>query len=242
LDKPNTGFTWLGHATFLLRSPEGKMLLVDPWLRGNPKCPLGFDDVSSDAILLTHGHSDHVADAVRCSAKCSGSIVAIYDLVQWLKARGVAESKLVGMNKGGTIELANIPASVTMTDARHSSAWIDDDGTIVYLGEAAGYVIGFSSGFNLYIAGDTSLFGDMEWIARLYRPSAAVLPIGDCYTMDPRAAAHACGLLGIKTVVPSHFGTFPVLTGTPDRLRTHLKELGLSVKVIEPQPGVSMMF
>jgi L-ascorbate metabolism protein UlaG (beta-lactamase superfamily) len=238
----HVGLTWLGHATFLLKTPEQKAILIDPWLRGNPKCPSSFHDVASDAILVTHGHSDHVGDAVSAASRCSGKLVAIYDLTVWLKSRGVAEEKLVGMNKGGTVELENVKLSVTMTDARHSSSWSNGDGTNVYLGEAAGYVLGFSNGFTLYVAGDTCLFGDMEWVGKLYRPHAAILPIGDLYTMDPRAAAHACKLLGVQAVVPSHYGTFPVLTGTPEQLKKHLADLDLHPRVVELQPGCSETF
>jgi L-ascorbate metabolism protein UlaG (beta-lactamase superfamily) len=231
------GLTWLGHATFLVRTPEGKTVLVDPWLAGNPKCPKSFHDTASDAILVTHGHSDHVGDAVPAAGRCSGSVVGIYDLTVWLGAKGVAAGKLAGMNKGGTVALPGLKLSVTMTDARHSSSFVEEDGSIVYLGEPAGYVIGFSNGDSLYIAGDTSLFGDMEWIGRLYRPRAAILPIGDLFTMDPRAAAHACKLLGVETVVPSHYGTFPALTGTPEQFRKELAVLGLPVRVLELEVG-----
>jgi L-ascorbate metabolism protein UlaG (beta-lactamase superfamily) len=231
------GITWLGHATFLLRTPEGKSVLIDPWLRGNPKCPGQFHKVETDAILITHGHSDHVGDAVSAAERCSGSVVAIYDLTVWLRSCGVADEKLLGMNKGGTVDLADVKISVTMTDARHSSSWSDDDGTIVYLGEPAGYVVRFSNGFALYAAGDTCLFGDMEWVGKLYGPQAAILPIGDHYTMDPRAAAHAAKLLGVGTVVPGHYGTFPALRGTPQQLRQHMRDLGLAANVLELEPG-----
>jgi L-ascorbate metabolism protein UlaG (beta-lactamase superfamily) len=229
--------TWLGHSTFLLTTAGGKTILIDPWLAGNPKCPATLHDVACDAIVVTHGHSDHVGDAVSAAKRCGGPVVAIYELANWLQAQGIPGTKVVGMNKGGTTALDGLDVTVTMTDAKHSSSAIGPDGKITYLGEAAGYIIGMNDGLNLYVAGDTSLFGDMALLKELYAPAAAILPIGDCYTMDPRAAAHACRLLGVKQVVPCHYGTFPALTGTPERLRAELAALGLKVEVLAPEPG-----
>jgi L-ascorbate metabolism protein UlaG (beta-lactamase superfamily) len=229
--------TWLGHATFLLETPAGKTVLVDPWLKGNPKCPKEFHEAASDAILLTHGHGDHTGDAVEAAGRCRGRVVAMVELAMFLSGQGLAEAKLVAMNKGGTVELPEAGITVTMTDARHSSSIVGNDGRAVYAGEPAGYVVRFSDGTTLYIAGDTCLFGDMELIRLLYRPRVAILPIGDFYTMDPRAAAHACRLLGVGEVIPCHYGTFPVLTGTPARLREECQALGLEVKITELSPG-----
>lgn len=231
--------TWLGHSTFLLGTPEGKTILVDPWLAGNPKCPREHHEAASDAILITHGHFDHVGDVVAASKRCAGQVVGIFEISVWLKGEGVEEGKLVGMNKGGRVALEGLNASATMTDAKHSSSTIRADGSIMYLGEPAGYVVEFSNGFTLYVAGDTCLFRDQETIGMLYQPDAAILPIGDLYTMDPRAAAYACKWLGVKTVVPCHYGTFPPLTGTPEALRTHLDALGVSTRVVAVEPGVT---
>jgi L-ascorbate metabolism protein UlaG (beta-lactamase superfamily) len=234
--------TWLGHSTFLIKTPEGKTILVDPWLAGNPRCPEGYADLACDAILLTHGHFDHTGDAVSAAGRCRGPVVAIFELATWLQGQGVPESKVVGMNKGGSLTLDDLGVKVTMTDARHSSSAFDKDGRIVYLGEPAGFVLRFSNDFVLYIAGDTCLFGDMQWIATLHAPRAAILPIGDLYTMDPRAAAHACKLLGIPAVIPCHWGTFPALTGTPDALRSELKALGCATEVHALEPGETASF
>ncbi len=231
--------TWLGHATFLIETPEGKKILIDPWLAGNPSCPAEFHDVEVDAILITHGHGDHIGDVFTAHERCAGPIVGIFDLTTWLGIKGVPSEKLVGMNKGGRTQLEGLDVEVVMTDARHSSSFVDD-GQVVYLGEAAGFVLRFSNGSSLYIAGDTSVFGDMALIARLEKPDAAILPIGDLFTMDPKAAAVAAELLGVKTVIPCHYGTFGLLTGTPDQLATELAALNLDVAVLSGAPGSTL--
>jgi L-ascorbate metabolism protein UlaG (beta-lactamase superfamily) len=237
MDFQGVRITWLGHSTFLITSPEGQTLLVDPFLANNPKCPPSFHDVSCDAIAITHGHTDHLTDVFSAAGKCSGKIVGMYELTGWLGSKGIDAEKLVGMNKGGSVCLGSPNVALTMVDAKHSSSWSEQDGTIVYLGEPAGFVVTFSNGFKLYIAGDTCLFGDMSLIRELYAPHAAILPIGDLYTMDPRAAAFACRMLGVEAVIPCHYGTFPALVGTPDQLRAQVQQLGLSTEVFVPKPG-----
>lgn len=228
--------TWLGHATFLFETPEGKKILVDPFLANNPSCPEEFHNVEVDAILITHGHGDHIADVFTAHERCSGPIVGIFDLTTWLGIKGVPEEKLVGMNKGGTIALDGLDVTVHMTNAHHSSSF-NDDGQIVYLGEPAGYVLTFSNGKKFYIAGDTCLFGDMALIGQIERPDVAILPIGDHFTMGPLHAAHACRLLDVAHVIPCHYATFGLLTGTPEKFSEEIAKLELSTQVHTLEAG-----
>ena len=224
--------TWLGHATFRIETPAGKTIIVDPWVMGNPMCPEKEKKVSKvDVLLCTHGHFDHIGDAVEIARKHNPTVVGIPELCGWLQKKGV--KNCAEMNKGGTQTVGDI--KVTMVHADHSCG-IKDGDELVYGGEACGYVIEFSNGVKIYHAGDTNVFGDMAIIRDLYAPEIAMLPIGDHYTMSPREAAYAVKLLRPKTVIPMHFATFPVLTGRPSDLR----KLVSDVEVLEMQPGATV--
>ncbi|HKG42997.1 MAG TPA: metal-dependent hydrolase [Gaiellaceae bacterium] len=219
--------TWLGHASFRVDSPGGERIYIDPWL-GNPKCPDSEKEPERiDVIALTHGHGDHVGETVELAKQFEPEIVANVELKAWLGQQGAPVGDVPGSNKGGTVEAAG--ARFTLTNAFHSSA--SDD--LTYLGEAAGIVVAFENGTSIYFAGDTCVFGDMQLIGRLYSPDVAVLPIGGHFTMDPREAGVALELLGTKRCIPCHYGTFPLLQGTPEELR----EQAAGVEVLELQPG-----
>jgi L-ascorbate metabolism protein UlaG (beta-lactamase superfamily) len=220
--------TWLGHSTFVITTPGGKRIVTDPWLEGNPKCPPGTKIDRADLILLSHGHSDHSADVVGVARATGAPVVCIHELSQWLGNKGLQNVK--GMGIGGTISVAGL--DVSMTPAVHSSSVMEGDG-IVYLGEPTGFVVRLEDKRAFYFAGDTALFGDMRLIADEHAPEIAFLPIGDHYTMGPDAAARACKLLLIRQVVPMHYGTFPILTGTPERLK-ELVEPSVQVLVLKP--------
>ena len=221
--------TWLGHGTVQLVLPGGETLLFDPWTEGNPKFPSDYEIQNIDTILVSHGHFDHIHDAVSLAKKFNAKVVGIYETCHWLEKQGVAECR--AMNKGGSQKVGSV--TITMTHAVHSCGITDTDGSIIYGGEAAGYVVTFEEGRSIYFAGDTNVFSDMELIAELYKPELAFLPIGDLFTMGPRAAAVACRLLNVKTVIPMHFGTFPALTGTP----AQLQKLAPETEIRELKPG-----
>ena len=227
--------TWLGHATFTV-AHEGRVTLIDPWVEGNPACPdecKTFDRI--DTMLITHGHSDHFADALALARKHDPTIVATFEIYQYLAAKGL--ENFSPMNKGGTVEVNGL--KITMTHAFHSSSITDEDGTVHYAGEPAGFVIEFPNGFTLYHAGDTAVFGDMKIIGELYGPDLACLPIGSRFTMDPREAAHAIDLLGVKAVIPMHYGTFDLLTGTPEELIELTKDRDVEIVVLKPGQTLS---
>jgi len=221
--------TWLGHATFRVETPGGKIILIDPWVMGNPACPTTERNVKKvDVMLCTHGHFDHIGDAVEIAKKHNPKVVGIPELCGWLGKKGVKQT--AEMNKGGTQTVEDI--KVTMVHADHSCG-IKDGDEVVYGGEACGYVVEFANGVKIYHAGDTNVFGDMKIIRELYAPDIAMIPIGDHYTMGPREAAYACNLLKPKTVIPMHFGTFPPLIGRP----SDLKKLVPDVEIREMKPG-----
>jgi L-ascorbate metabolism protein UlaG (beta-lactamase superfamily) len=226
----NASLTWLGHAAFRVDSPEGKRIYVDPWLE-NPKCPEGEKEPERvDLIALTHGHDDHVGATIELAQKFGCPVIAMVELRGWLSTKGLSEDATEAANKGGTVQKEGI--KITLTDAKHSSSAFAD-GSFVYLGEPTGLVIELENGTKLYFAGDTGVFGDMQLIGRIYQPDVAILPIGGHYTMDPREAAVALELLGVKRCVPCHYGTFELLAGTPDELR----KLAPGVEIIAPAPG-----
>ena len=237
LDRDTT-ITWHGHACVEVTTPGGRTILFDPWF-GNPKSTKSAGAVDRcDLLLVTHGHADHMGDAVALASRLRPAWPCIHEMSLWLARRLPGGAlQVTGMNKGGTVEAAGV--RVTMTGASHSAGdWNAEADTTLYLGEPAGFVVELENGFRIYHAGDTDVFGDMALIRDLHRPDLAMLPIGGHYTMGPREAAVAVQLLGVKHVLPIHWGTFPLLSGTPRQLRDALASRGVhNVTVYEVEPG-----
>jgi L-ascorbate metabolism protein UlaG (beta-lactamase superfamily) len=224
--------TFLGHAAFKLVSPQGVIILIDPFLKNNPKTPPAQKEVEkADLILVTHGHADHLGDALAIAQKTNASVVAIPELAVYLTQKGL--KNVVRMNKGGSFTTKGI--RITMVNALHSSSITEGD-QVICAGDPAGFIIRLENGFTVYHAGDTAVFSDMKIIADLYAPQLALLPIGSHFTMDPKEAAYACKLLQPKYVVPMHYGTWPVLTGTSEEFARLLKDQP-GVKLIVMNPG-----
>lgn len=231
-------FTWLGHAGVEIRTASGRTVLVDPWF-GNPRSPrTEAEQAACDVLLLTHGHFDHFdADTITLARRTGPAIPCIHELSLHLGPELGDAAEVIGMNKGGTVETRGI--RVTMVPAEHSSGDLHGHETVGYFGEPVGFVLELEDGYRVYDAGDTTVFGDMGLIRELYRPDLAILPIGGHFTMDPVAAAMAVELLGVRDVLPVHWGTFPLLAGTPAALRTALAARGMhAVTVHAPEPGV----
>ena len=230
-------FTWYGHSCWEVTTPGGRTVLFDPWF-GNPLSPRSQDTVTRcDLMLVTHGHFDHFTDSLAIASRTRPAWPCIHELSLWLGRNYAHKDGIIGMNKGGTVEAAGL--KVTMVRADHSAGDLYAGAeSPLHLGEPVGFVVELEDGFRFYFAGDTDVFGDMRLIGERYRPSLAFLPIGGHFTMDPVGAAQAVELLGVNDVVPMHYGTFPVLAGTPDQLRAALAERGLGhVGVHVTTPG-----
>lgn len=226
---------WLGHSAFRFVTTGGKRIYVDPFLSQNPKTPEGEKNPDQiDYILLTHGHEDHTGDTIELAKKTGATVLSIVELAGNLKSKGLPENQAVDMNKGGTLSFDEF--RVTMTSANHSSSFGGD-----YVGDPAGLILHFDD-VTVYHAGDTNIMWDFQLYKEIYNPQVCILPIGGYYTMGPREAAHAVRLLEPSYVVPCHYGTFPVLTGTPEDLKSNMKSIGVDdPEVLAPEPGEKFM-
>jgi L-ascorbate metabolism protein UlaG (beta-lactamase superfamily) len=233
--------TFLGHASFHIVTPGGKVVLIDPWLRENPACPPALRQQDrADLILITHGHGDHLDEELIPLAQTTGAtVVAPSAIHRFLAQRGLATLEAMGM--GGTLAVHGL--KVTMTQAFHSahiSYLASEADPAPFPHDTVGYVLRTEDDFAIYHAGDTAVFGDMRLIGELYRPAVALLPIGDRFTMGPTEAAYAARLLGAPCVIPMHYGTFPFLTGTPEAFQAAARDIpGLTVRVMQPGEVVS---
>jgi L-ascorbate metabolism protein UlaG (beta-lactamase superfamily) len=224
--------TWLGHSSFEIEFESGEVLILDPWITGNPAYPVGHEIRRADAIAISHGHFDHVADLVQLANKFDSKVIGIFEIATWAGTKGVKNA--IAMNKGGTVDLGFV--KLTMTHALHSSS-IQDGDNILYGGEAAGYILTFKDDRRAYFAGDTAIFSEMELYAEIYHPALAFLPVGDHFTMGPEEAAFAARMLKVREIIPMHYGTFPLLHGQPEQLAEKLSGSGIQVlRLKQAQP------
>jgi L-ascorbate metabolism protein UlaG (beta-lactamase superfamily) len=242
-------FTWYGHSCIELRTPGGKVVLLDPWF-SNPTSPKAADTVATcDVMLVSHGHFDHLgsgprevwdADALSIARRTKPAWVCVHELSLWLET-GLAGSgvEIIGMNKGGTVSTRGL--KISMVRADHSAGdWSAAGEGPLYLGEPVGFVFELEDGRRVVYTGDTDVFGDMDLVREMYKPDVAIMPIGGHYTMGPAGAARAAKLLGVRAVIPVHYGTFPILAGTPEELRASLRSIGAgNVEVVAPERGVA---
>jgi L-ascorbate metabolism protein UlaG (beta-lactamase superfamily) len=232
----STSITWLGHGGVEIVTPGGKTVLVDPWF-GNPNSPrTEAAQAACDVLLITHGHFDHFdADTLALARRLRPTMPCIHELSLYLTGQLGDDAKVIGMNKGGTVEVDGL--KITLVTAVHSAGDTMGDPQVHYFGDPGGFVIELENGYRVYHSGDTTVFGDMALIRELYQPDLAMLSIGGHFTMGPEAAAIAVGLLGVREVLPIHWGTFPILVGTPTALGDACRERGLSVTVHDWRPG-----
>ena len=223
--------TWLGHSAFVIE--DGKKVLVDPFITGNDASPVKPDDVKCDLIAVTHGHGDHLGDAIFIGKRKNVPIVAIYELAEYINSKG---ANGIGMNFGGTLDYEGI--KISMVPALHSSGISESkfshDG-----GLPAGFVIELN-GKRVYHAGDTGLFGDMKLIGEIYHPDVALLPVGGLFTMDTKLATIAAKWIRPKFVIPMHYSTWPPIKANPEEMREELEKEGIKLLVLKP--GESFQF
>jgi len=222
---------WLGHAGFIVSTPGGKIIIIDPWIVDNPLCPVKLDEITTaNIVLVTHDHFDHAGNAVDIATKTGATLIAQPETVnRFKKDFGLADDRIIfggfGMNIGGSATVDGI--TITMTQAFHSS------GT----GTPSGYIIKLEDGTVIYHAGDTGIFDSMRLLGELYRIDLALLPIGSVFTMDPRQAAKALTLLQPKRVIPMHYKTFPILEQSADHFVELTRKEAPGVEVIVLKPG-----
>jgi L-ascorbate metabolism protein UlaG (beta-lactamase superfamily) len=222
--------TFAGHSALFVAA-QNYAIAIDPWLTTNPACPANLKQPTKlDLIILTHGHSDHAADAANLAKHYGATVVATYELAMLMIREGVPEKHVQPMNKGGSLTVG--PVKVTLTHAMHSSSY-DIGKDTFYAGEPCGVVL-TDAKRAIFHAGDTALFSDLKLIGERYHPEISFLPIGDRFTMGPEEAAHAAEFLQTKLAVPIHFETFPLLTGSAEQFEAACEKRKIQTRVLKP--------
>jgi len=238
--------TWLGHASFRMRTPEGRIIYVDPWIDGNPACPIGLDEIqTADIVCVTHGHDDHLGDSLEIVKRTGAILVSLPEICIYASRHGIEYDRGGGaIHIGGTARAHEV--KITAVPAAHSSDILGvefrEEGRVMPGSGCCGFVIRTSNGSCVYFSGDTGVFGDMELIGRLYRPQVAVLPIGGKYTMGVGQAAFAASLIQPEVVIPGHYNAFPNQQADPEELARRVQVLSPGTEVVALQPGESYLY
>ena len=242
---------WLGQATTKITTLTGKVIVIDPFMTKNPKTPVGWKNLDAlgkvDVILVTHGHGDHTGDVSELAKRTGATVLGSGGLIQTMVDLGwVAPEKAVRFGKGGKVQPAGPQITITQTRAEHTSEITSVDpatkkSTTYPAGEPTGFIVEMENGFKLYHMGDTGLFGDMRLIGEYYKPDLIMIPIGGHFVMDPKDAAYATNqMLKPKYAIPFHYGTFPVLKGTPQEYQQALGQT--TTQVFPISPGDKLQF
>ncbi|WP_157019025.1 metal-dependent hydrolase [Mesorhizobium xinjiangense] len=227
--------TWYGHSAFRIEAADAT-ILIDPFLTGNPSWDKGWEDAAEGVthVLLTHGHNDHVGDALAILKKTGAMLVANFEICMYMVGQGVDQSKINPGNHGGTVDCGGF--TTTFVQALHSSSFGADDGTNTYLGNPAGLILHFHGERTLYHMGDTDIFSDMALINELHQPQIGLVPVGDRFTMGGAVAALACRrFFDFETVIPCHFGSFPIIDQSADKFVDGMA--GAGADVLTPSVG-----
>lgn len=222
---------WLGHSAFELVENNGINILIDPFIRDNPSCPIHVSSLNPDIICVTHAHSDHLGDTVEIAKNSNSIVICNYELSRYLQSKGI---QAIGINCGAKLSFGGV--TIRMLDAKHSSSY-DFEMEIGYAGEAGSYLIEFENDLKVFHAGDTGLFSDLKFVVgEVYKPDIALLPIGNVFTMDPHEAAKATNWINPKVVIPMHYNSFPSIKQDANQFKKLIEKEAPNCETLIPDP------